>query len=186
MTPELSVVLDRAWTLLGDAVADHASPWRTPIVATAGDGADGRVMVLRRVDRVAATLTFFTDRRAGKVAAIAAAPSIAVIAYDATERLQLRLRGSGTIVTDDARVESAWAAIGSQGRRAYRTADPPGSPALSVAAAARLGEGNGRADFALLVVTVVSVESLQLTDPVHRRALFRTTVDGWAGEWLVP
>lgn len=186
MSPELAAGLDRAWAVLAAAVATRDAPLRTPVVATAGDGgADGRVMVLRGVDRPAATLTFFTDVRAAKVAAVALAPDVAVVGYDAGERLQLRLRGTAAIATTGAAVVAAWTALSPDARDAYRTAAAPGSPADSSAAAARLA-GDGRATFALLVVSLAEIEWLDLAGPVHRRARYRLVGTEWDAMWCVP
>jgi pyridoxine/pyridoxamine 5'-phosphate oxidase len=184
--PDLAAGLDRVWQRLAAAVADRSSPWRTPVVATAGaDGPDGRVMVLRGVDRTTAALTFFTDRRAAKAAAIAAAPAVVVVGYDPAERLQLRLRGRATIDSTGPAADAAWAALSPDARNAYRTAASPGSSAASSPVAARL-DGDGRATFARLIVTVAGIDVLDLAGPVHRRARYRRAVAGWTATWCVP
>ena len=185
MSPELGAGLDRVWLRLAAAVKDRAAPLRTPVVATAGDGrADGRVMVLRAIDRAPATLTFYTDSRATKVAAVAAAP-VAVIGYDAGDGLQLRMSGVAAVVAAGAAADAAWTALGPAARNAYRTAAAPGTPAGSPATAARL-DGDGRATFALLVVTLAEIEWLDLAGPVHRRARYHRTATGWDAQWRVP
>ncbi len=187
MAPELAAGLDRVWRRLAAAVADRASPLRTPVVATVADrGADGQIMVLRDVDRSASTLTFFTDVRAAKVTAIAAVPDVAILAYDPGERLQLRLRGVASILSRGDAADAAWSAIGDEGRRSYRTVAPPGTPAESSDAAAQLGAGDGRANFALLTVTVDAVEWLDLAGPVHRRARYHREAGDWHATWCVP
>lgn len=143
-------------------------------------------MVVRAVDPAAATLTFFTDARAAKVAALAAAPDVAVIAYDPDARLQLRLRGTATIAVAGAGVEAAWATVPPSARAAYRTAAAPGTPARSAAAAARLGDDDGRGAFAVLTIAVTVVEWLDLATRGHRRAVHRRDGTAWRGEWRVP
>lgn len=186
MLPDLAAGLDRVWARLAAAVDDRGSPLRTPVVATAGrDGADGRVMVVRGVDRTAAILTFYTDVRAAKVAAIGAMSGVAVVGYDPREHFQLRLRGTATIASTGAAVDGIWSALSPTARRAYRTVAAPGAIARSSDEAAQL-DGDGRATFALLVVTVAQVEWLDLAGPVHRRARHRRTAAGWDASWCVP
>ena len=186
MAPELAADFERAWTLLAAAVADRASPLRTPVVATAAGGeADGRVMVLRAVDRPAATLTFFTDRRAAKVAAVAAAPRVAIVAWDSGAHLQLRLRGTATLVAAGPAVDAAWAGVPSLSRRQYRTLAAPGTVADSSDAAAEIGP-DARANFALLIVTVSLLESLDLAGAIHRRAHYERVGADWVAGWRVP
>ena len=175
---------DRVWAMLAAAVDDPSSSLRTPVVATVHDGAaDGRVMVVRAVDRDRATLTFFTDSRAAKVAAVTAAPQVAVIAYDPGARLQFRLCGVAEIAVAGAAVESAWATVPGHARRAYRTLAAPGTP--SPGPTATLVEDDGRASFAVLTVTVDSIDWLDLASPGHRRAAY-DRASGWRGEWVVP
>lgn len=183
----LAAGLDRGWAALAAAVVDRDAPLRLPVVATAGAGGpDARVMVLRAVDRAAAEIVFFTDRRAAKVAAITADARVAVVGYDATARLQLRLTGRAAIV-GGAAADGHWAAIAAPGRRAYQTAAAPGSP-IDAPAAGRPVDSlpdAGRADFALLVVAVDRFEWLDLGGADHRRAVHDRS-DGWIGGWRVP
>jgi pyridoxamine 5'-phosphate oxidase len=176
--------LDRVWAMLAAAIADPSASLRTPVVANVCNGAaDGRVMVVRAVDRDRATLTFFTDSRAAKVAAVTAEPHVAVIAYDSASRLQFRLCGVAQIAVTGATVESAWATVPPGARRSYRTRAAPGTP--SPGPTALLADGDGRAAFAVLTVIVDSIEWLDLATPGHRRAIYRREPE-WRGGWIVP
>ena len=180
---DLTGLLDAVWAMLAAAPGDPAAPLRTPVVATAAGGvADGRVMVLRTVDRATAVVTFFTDTRAAKVAAIAAAPAVAVVGYDPATRVQLRLRGTASLVAGGA-ADSAWAAVPPPARRAYRTVAAPGTAIAT--RAADLRDDDGRATFAVLTVAVTAIDRLDLTAP-HRRAAWQRVGDAWPGTWRVP
>ncbi len=140
-------------------------------------------MVVRAVDPVLATLTFYTDTRAAKVAHIAAHPDVAIVAWDASERRQLRAHGTARVERMGAAVDAAWRGIARAGRDAYRTELPPGT-AID-APAARLRDDDGRATFAVIIVTLATVEWLDLAVPGHARAI-HTRADAWRGRWLVP
>lgn len=139
------------------------------------------MMVLRTVDHAAHTIAFHTDRRAAKVAAIAASPRVAVAAWDAP--LQLRLHGAATIVTAGAARDAAWAAAGA-GSRDYASTAPPGTVVADPAADA--GDGDGRANFAVLEIVVDRFEWLELARGGHRRAAYVRDGAAWRGGWLVP
>jgi len=175
----LADLLARAWTSLAAAIDDRTSPLRTPVLVTAGT--DGRVVVLRAVDRDACRLTFFTDARAAKVGQIAADPTVVVVAYDANTLLQLRLHGSATVV-DAAAAAALWAKVPARARDSYRTAAAPGTP---IADPIAVLDGDGRDNFVALSVTVAAVDLLDLGGAAHRRARYRAS-DRWRGTWLVP
>ena len=174
--------------MLVAATVDRAAPMRLPVVASRdGDAADARIMVVRHVDPAGATLHFFTDRRAAKVGAIDAAPRVTIVAYDPAERLQLRLAGTAVVATAGPVVDSAWAAIPTAGRDAYRTTLAPGTPMLGRASAGRAALTSGTRDnFAIVIVTVDEIDSLDLAVAGHRRVHHKRTGAGWHSVWLVP
>jgi len=69
----LPQVLDAVWSALARGVQDRWTPWALPMLATVGSRGqpEARVIALRGADREARTLTFHTDARSGKVAALA-------------------------------------------------------------------------------------------------------------------
>ena len=188
----LELMLDVVWQHLDRGVADRAAAMHQPVVATMdATGPAARVMVLRAADRTRHTLRFHTDRRAGKVAAMTLDPRVAIVAYDAETRVQLRLGGRAAEL-DAAASEAIWSGIDSLGRRSYRTTAAPGS-LLPVAgsglpdnvASTPLGE-LGRENFMALEITLDSIEWLLLAHSGHRRAQHNRDGDVWHGCWLVP
>lgn len=175
--------ISQVWQSLAAAVGDRADPLRTPVVATAdADGADARIMVLRAVDPARSALTFHTDRRSAKVAALAL--PVAVAAWSPVRQVQLRLRGTATL-GDAATTRAAASSIPPAARLVYRSVAPPGTPAASLAAAAAHSDDDGSDNFALFVVTVASIETLDLSAAPHRRVRY-VAADGWRGSWLTP
>ncbi len=140
-------------------------------------------MVLRAVDVACATLTFFTDARAAKLAALNGDARVAVVAYDPVSQTQLRLRGAAAVATDGAAVEACWATVPVSSRRAYATTSAPGSAVPT--ADVDLG-GDARANFAVLTVFVDEIDRLDLAGPQHVRVAFRRDGAGWRGGWRVP
>jgi pyridoxamine 5'-phosphate oxidase len=183
----LAAGLDRAWALLATAVVDRAAGLRLPVVATVSGGdPDARIMVLRAVDHDAGTIAFHSDRRAAKVAMVAAEPRVAVTGYDGAARVQLRLHGTATVSAGGAAVDVAWAGLPESARDTYRRAAAPGTPvAVPPELPVVTPADGGRDRFAVVTVTLDRIEWLDLAVPGHRRAVHRR-VDGWRGAWLVP
>ena len=171
------------------------SPMHTPVVGTA-DG-DLRVMVLRDFDRESYTLRFHTDARSPKVAAIAADPAMAVLLYDADEKIQIRARGVGRVETDSEAAQAAWAASTNFAKRCYLAEDAPGAPSdAGVSGLPDWAEGiqptveqiiPARENFAIVLIELTSLDWLYLANSGHRRAQFRREIGGeWSGGWVVP
>jgi pyridoxamine 5'-phosphate oxidase len=183
------------WTRGG---ADRRSAFHTPVVASVDlDGApEQRVMVLRKADPVAATLRFHTDFRSAKVAQLSKSSSISVVGYDSQAKIQIRASGLAVITHDDAIAEAAWVTTSISGRRCYLADTAPGStsamatsglPAPFDRAMPTMTESEaGRANFAVLLVTVDRLEWLYLAASGHRRAVFTRDGNEWRGTWLVP
>ena len=175
------------------AAKDRRSPMHVPGVVTSD--VDVRGMVLREFDSTAWTLRFHTDTRAPKAAAVKADPRMAVWFYDKGAKIQIRVRGHGEILTDDPVTEAAWANGSNFARRCY-LGDGPG--AVSDAPTSGLpDEFEGvepsdeqlipaRANFAVLRVTLTSLDWLYLAHTGHVRAQFEREGSNWQGRWIAP
>lgn len=186
---DLDATLAEAFRLLSRGVADRRSAFHTPSLATVGrDGLpELRTVVLRGFEPATRMLRFHTDRRAGKIAAIAANPSVAVHGYDAQAAIQLRLAGTATLHSDDAIADQAWAASLPASRTIYAVDPGPGSE-IEAPAPAPADPAAGRAYFAVVLVRFNQLEFLSLHASGHRRSRYR-----WQGPvqtpqsaWLVP
>lgn len=178
---------------LARAARDRKCPMHTPVVATAD--ADARVMVLRAFDSSAWTLRFHTDARSPKCAAIGSGAPVGVVLYDPPGKLQIRARGIGRIETDTPLVAQAWEESTHFARRCY-LGDGPG--AISDAPTSGLpAEVEGiepdelqllpaRANFAVLLVELDSLDWFHLAHTGHMRAQFSRMGDGWEGRWVAP
>ncbi len=194
---DLDGSLVHAWAMLARGAADRRSAFHTPVVATATpDGAPAqRIMVLRGVDLSARTLRFHTDKRAAKLTHITANPRAGVLLYDPAAKLQLRLDARAELHIGDGVAGTGWAASRPQSRQCYAQAATPGQPVADPRAVAlpplnpdgsEAVPDGGVENFAVLMLTVETIEWLYLAIEGHRRA--RWTWDGtcWAGTWLAP
>lgn len=178
---------------LARAPRDRKCAMHTPVVVSAP--ADARVMVLRAFDQAAARLRFHTDARSPKVAAIAADPRMAVLFYDKSAKIQIRVRGLGRVERDGPIADAAWTAGTNFARRCY-LGDGPGS-ASEVPTSGLPAEFEGaepddeqlipaRANFAVLLIDVEEVDWLYLAHTGHVRAQFTRAGQGWEGRWVTP
>ena len=174
---------------LADGATNRRSAMHTPVVATAD--ADARVMVLRGFEPESWTLRFHTDARSPKVDVIEGDPRIGVLAYDRQAKLQLRLRGTGRIVTTGSEVESAWSQSDNFARRCYLGSGPGERSNQPTSGLPPEFEGveptdedvaPARENFALLLVRIEEADWFSLAHTGHRRALFI----GEEGRWISP
>jgi hypothetical protein len=186
----LDETLADAFSRLRQAVADRAAPFRTPALATVGE--DGtpevRTVVLRSFVATARHLSVHTDARAAKHAEIVATPTVALVAWDAAARLQVRLRGRAVLHTGDAVARTDWDALPSVARKLYCFRQPCGLPLP-----ARLGgrdnvgtEAESFANFAVIAITFDRLETLHLADEGHIRARFDFSDGTVSASWLMP
>ncbi len=195
---DLVAIFDQCWDLLVQGVARRKSPAHTVVVATIDEKgvASQRVMVLRMADKDSRTLRFHTDSRSDKVNDVEARPPVSILVYDPEAAVQLRLSGIGTIDASSELAQSAWASSTLFARRCYMTESAPGT----VIDAPRSGlpdwiEGKmptdeqvapARPNFAILLVTLTSIEWLSLANTGHWRARYGFDDDRCTGAWLIP
>ena len=197
---DLDAVLADVWQRLGRAAKDRRAAMHTPVVATVTKAGipSQRVMVLRAFDRATATLRFHTDARAAKAEQVGSGSPVSILGYDAGAKRQFRLSGTARIETDTPAADRAWAEATLFARRCYLADPAPGTVSdLPVSGLAADIEGRkpedeaevapGRANFALLMADIDTVEFLHLAHTGHRRAVFVRSGEGlWQGQWLVP
>jgi pyridoxamine 5'-phosphate oxidase len=195
---DLDMIFADIWQRLVRGKADRHSAFHTPVVASVDcEGApQQRVMVLRKVDKDAATLRFHTDARSAKAVQLATNARVSVIGYDAGAKIQIRVSGHGRVETDTALAVDSWASSVPSSRRCYLAEVAPGSKTDAPTSGLPTHVENrvptlletepGRINFAVLVVEMDHLEWLYLASDGHRRAEFVRRDDGWQGQWLVP
>jgi hypothetical protein len=187
---DLAGTLAQAWALLARGVKDRRSGFHTPTIATIGldGGPRARTVVLRGCDAARAELRFHTDARAAKIAELARNPRIALHAYDAGQKIQIRIEGVAAIHADDAVADAAWAGSREFSRVCYGITPGPGSVIESAGSFSlpqdTAGIAAGREDFRAVVIAARRLEWLYLAHEGHRRALFDLTTG--QGRWLAP
>lgn len=182
---DLELVWERLWAELETALTSPGHPWRTPVLATAGDSGGGRVVVLRRVDGRVGLLDFFTDLRSPKLEALRNSPWVTWVFYSPSARVQVRVRAQAMIHAGDAVAGEAWDAIPERGRRDYSTVDAPGTIRPGPFAGEYL-ERAGVEHFSVVRTHASSVDWLCLDEAGHRRIRWDWNGAIWVGRWVTP
>ena len=148
-----------------------AQPGRTPFtvlqLATLGlDGAPKvRGVILRSADAEQGAVSFFTDLRSAKIEEMRHQPRVSLIGYDPGAGFQIRLEGNATIDTEGPERAAAWTACKSHHTRAlFQHPLPSGTAIAAPTQAAPARDGDGERHFAVVVVSVIRIDWLDVLD----------------------
>ena len=189
---DLGALRQEAFRLLSLGVADRRSAFHTPGLVTIGqDGfPEARTVVLRGFDPDAVSVTVHTDSRSRKIPEIMANRRVSLVFYDARIKIQLRLKGEAAVHVKDDVARQSWERTTDASRSCYLTRLAPGS----ASAVPRSGledsptsDAQGFDSFAVVRVTISSLEWLYLSANGHRRARLSWnggTID--QASWLIP
>lgn len=176
---ELDALAAHLWARLARGASDKDDPFRFTALATTGaDGAEARMVGLRRADRAARAVEVHSDLRTAKVAALRRDPRGALLFWDAATQEQLRLSVRFDVLEGP---EDRWARVPGAARLNYGTDPAPGAAIDRPEALARTPE---IARFAALPGTVLRMDAVSLAHDPHRRALFEGR--GPSGRWVAP
>jgi hypothetical protein len=186
LTPQ--AIFDDLWNRLESAQNDANSAFHVPAVASTNEieGVTVRTVILRRCDRIAATLVFHTDRRSPKFSHLLQDPTVSWLFYDPIERLQIRVHTRATLHTQDAVANEQWTILPQRSREMYRTPLASGQVLPDMLIKNPPPSGIGRDNFAVVVGHIESIDWLYLHPDAHRRIRFWIESDAFRHEWLAP
>ena len=164
-----AALLERTFALLERAAADRRSKFREFTLATIEDDRPAaRTVILRAVDRQARAVTFWTDRRSRKVAALDRV--VEALFWDPKTSLQLRLAGTATTEgTANPDVAALFDGLPDRALHDYAAIAAPGAEWRDDAPFDR---ARARANFALVRIEARSADLLELSSKGHRRFAF--------------
>jgi 3-hydroxyisobutyrate dehydrogenase len=124
---DLMTVESSCWQMLSDAVSDRKHPMRSIVVGSvSGAMAQIRTVVLRKVEIETRKIYFHTDIRSSKIEDIQSTGQLSWLAYDQTQRTQIRLYGATIIHHGDAIAQTQWNLTQHHSRRNYLLPEGPG------------------------------------------------------------
>lgn len=183
------------WSRLVNGAIKSRDAFHTPCVGTIVNGdVSMRTVVLRKALPIQKILRFHTDIRSNKWKELALNHSISALFYDASARIQLRVKGKAILHFNDDITLEAWQKTSLSSRRCYLTPFPPSS--FSDIPTSGLSENieqenftleeseYGQQHFGIVAIQVESIDWLWLNHAGHRRAYF----DYKSGNhrWMVP
>ena len=183
------------WLRLVNGAIKSRDPFHTPCVATIDSGeVNMRTVVLRKALSTLRELRFHTDTRSNKWKELAINNSISALFYDASSRIQLRVKGKALLHFNNDITTEAWTKTALSSRRCYLTNESPSSfssiPTSGLTE--KIEQENftleesevGKQHFGIVAIQVESIEWLWLHHAGHRRAHFNYVLDSYS--WMIP
>jgi len=180
----LNDLFQEAWKELKLASSSKEHPFNYFSLATAGKNASvrQRTVILRGVTENK-SLLFYTDLRSTKIKQIRSNAKANGLFYNPKTQLQLIIKGTIIIHTDDDAWEEHKDKIDGRAVNNYNTLFPPGKPIKNPLKVER----TNKLHFALLEFVPARIEYLKIKeDSNHLRARFRLEEGTWKETFLVP
>jgi len=183
------------WNRLVNGAVKSRDPFHTPCVAThSGNDISLRTVVLRKAVPETKELRFHTDTRSKKWQELTLNPSISALFYDATDRIQIRVKGRVELLFNNDITTAAWQKTSLSSRRCYLTNFDPSSftdnptsglPEHIEQENFTLEESEmGYQNFGIVSIKVQNIDWLWLHHAGHRRAYFDYVSGTFS--WMIP
>ena len=118
----LEEIQNKYWSMLEDAVTNRASSFRIPVfICSHQDEVEGRIVVLRKSDKINNLLQFHTDLRSPKIEILKKNNKASLLFYDKEEKIQLRVKAICEINNQNSITEESWKKTRHISRRCYLT-----------------------------------------------------------------
>jgi pyridoxamine 5'-phosphate oxidase len=194
LTPLITGPLaDETWGRLVDAANDRSHPMHLMVMATAGvdNRPAARLMTVRGASQELNKVWFHTDRRSPKAAELRGNPYLSLVAFDPRDGVELRLNGRAEIIESGPEADRHWHQAALIIQHLYSSPAAPGEPAAPpdpalLAPQESLSEAltrRARANFAVIEVTVDSIDWFQIIEARSARAILRSS-RGWRTEYV--
>ena len=134
---DLDKIYSKIWDLLISGLKNRNAPFHIPVFICGNKNKpDGRIVVLRGVDKKEKKIWFHSDIRSNKVKILKSNPDATLLFYDKKEKIQLRISVISKINFQNDITEKAWKKTAHMSRQCYLGEKPPGS--ISVEASSGL------------------------------------------------
>ena len=192
---DFNKIKKKIWLMLDEAVTNRNSPFRIPVfICGEGKNFDGRIVVLRKSDRLNNLVQYHSDIRSDKIAKLKANKNAAMLFYDKEEKIQVRLKVECTINHDNEITKKSWSKTHHISRKCYLVNNGPGTesdiptsgliPELDNFNYTKEQSEEGYKNFTVIQCKIKSIEWLYLAAKGHRRARF--DLENNKNNWLVP
>jgi len=187
----------KIWSLLDDAVTNRTSPFRLPVfICGDQNDFDGRIVVLRKLDRENNLVQYHSDIRSDKIAKLKSNKNAAMLFYDKEEKIQVRLKVECIVNHENDITKQSWLKTGHMSRKCYLVDNGPGTESATPTSGLKPGLDNfeftmkqseeGYKNFTVVQCKINSLEWLYLAAKGHRRARFDYLSNETIFKWLTP
>ena len=187
----------KIWDLLKTGLSNRDLPFHIPVfICGHGTNANGRIVVLRGVNKKYKNLWFHTDIRSKKIETLKINPISSLLFYDKEEKIQLRITGKAKVNYKNNTTKKSWIKTAHMSRQCYLGNKTPGLESLLPASGLTEEVDNhkysmeeseiGYENFCVVEVFIESIEWLYLAARGHRRAYFTLKNSSVEKKWLIP
>ena len=194
---DLDKVYSKIWNLLNSGLENRDTPFHIPVFISGNkDKSDGRIVVLRGVDKKEKKIWFHADIRSNKIKILKSYPKATLLFYDKNEKIQLRISSKIKINYQNNNAIKSWKKTAHMSRQCYLGTETPGSTSSKATSGLTEDIDNmkytieeseiGYKNFCVIENYIESIDWLYLAAKGHRRAHFSVENSSIKKKWLVP
>ena len=194
---DLDKIYLKIWDLLKTGLSDRDAPFHIPVFICGHDiNIEGRMVVLRGINKKDKKLWFHSDIRSKKIASLKTKPMASLLFYDKEEKIQLRIAGNTKINYQNNITKESWNNTTHMSRQCYLGNESPGTESSLPTSGLTEEIDNhkyslkeseiGYKNFCVIEIFVESIEWLYLAARGHRRAFFALKNSSVEKKWLIP
>ena len=194
---DLDKVYLEIWNLLDKGLANRDASFHIPVFICGDQNKfDGRVVVLRGIDKIEKKIWFHSDIRSNKVKKLKSNSQGCLLFYDKSEKIQLRICGNAKINYQNDMTKKSWQKTAHMSRQCYLGDKSPGSDSNHATSGLTDDIDNskytieeseaGYKNFCVIEALIAKVEWLYLASKGHRRARFILQNNQVDKKWLIP
>ena len=187
----------KTWELLDKGFLDRNNPFHIPVFICGNNNSfDGRIVVLRDLNKSNKSLSFHSDIRSKKIKILKNNPFGTFLFYDKTEKIQLRVKCHVKINYQNDRTLKSWKKTAHMSRQCYLGNKAPGLDTDKPSSGLSEDVDNskytieeseiGYRNFSVVECFIISIEWLYLASKGHRRAKFFFKDNHVDKKWLIP
>jgi len=193
----LDKIYFKIWYLLNLGSTNRKSSFHLPtFILGNNDQFDGRIVVLRGVDKKNKKIWFHTDVRSKKIKILKNSSKASFLFYDKDEKIQLKIYGDTKINYKNDVTKKAWNKTGHMSRQCYLGKEIPGTNSDIPTSGLSGNIDNfkysideseiGYENFCVIETFIKSFEWLYLAAKGHRRAQIILKNNTLTKKWLIP
>ena len=194
---DLDKTYKKIWDLLDTGLSNRDNSLHLPVFICGNTKEiDGRVVVLRGIDKKNKTLWFHSDIRSKKIKFLKSSPLATFLFYNKIEKVQLRVSVNAKINYQNQFSKNSWDKTAHMSRQCYLGDKAPGLETLEATSGLTEDIDNskytieesevGYKNFCVVEGKIKSIEWLYLASKGHRRAIFIFKNDNIDKKWLIP